>query len=221
MCVNKCNVQLSADCWPWISTFILYATMHHHVVHPSHVFKDPKTNPPQEKKGCKNRVVAVVASCFFFFCIVNINIKTKFREPISLGLEAISLTLFASKIHPGRRVASCGELSKMIFSGQLLGTSPGVKCLAGWSWKNSKNNSEMSQGITRRIIHQPELKFVWGSRTELPFPMRSDDVAIVGPDEYVKHDMYCLVLSNLLAASPRVPLQIKVFVVRYSGTLSL
>lgn len=100
MCVNKCNVQLSAGCWPWISTFILYATMHHHVLHPSHVFKDPKTNPPQEKKGCKNRVVAVVASCFFFFRIVNINIKTKFREAISLGLEAISL-LFASKIPPG------------------------------------------------------------------------------------------------------------------------
>lgn len=184
------------------------------------MFSKTLTNPPQEKRLQKSGHCSR-CKLFLFFCIVNINIKTKFREPISFGLEAISLTLFASKIHPGRRVASCGELSKMIFSGQLLGTSPGVKCLAGWSWKNSKNNSEMSQGITRRIIHQPELKFVWGSRTELPFPMRSDNVAIVGPDEYDKHDMYCLVLSDLLADSPRVPLQAKVFVVRYSGTLSL
>lgn len=218
MFVNKCNVQLSAGCWPWISTFILYATMHHLFLHPSHVFKDPHKPSSRKKRLQKSGRCKLF---LFFFRIVNINIKTKFREPISFGLEAISLTLFASKIHPGRRVASCGELSKMIFSGQLLGTSPGVKCLAGWSWKNSKNNSEMSQGITRRIIHQPELKFVWGSRTELPFPMRSDNVTIVGPDEYVKHDSYCLVLSHLLAASPRVPLQIKVFVVRYSGTLSL
>lgn len=181
-------------------------------------FQRPSQTLLKKKKAAK---IGSMQAVSFFFPHSKHHIKTKFREPISFGLEAISLTLFASKIHPGRRVASCGELSKMIFSGQLLGTSPGVKCLAGWSWKNSKNNSEMSQGITRRIIHQPELKFVWGSRTELPFPMRSDNVTIVGPDEYVKHDSYCLVLSHLLAASPRVPLQIKVFVVRYSGTLSL
>lgn len=94
---------------------------------PSFMFSKTQTNPPQEKRLQKSGHCKL----FLFFRIVNINIKTKFREPISLGLEAISLTLFASKIHPGRRVASCGELSKMIFSGQLLGTSPGVKCLAG------------------------------------------------------------------------------------------
>lgn len=183
------------------------------------MFSSTLTNPPQEKRLQKSGRCKL----FLFVRIVNINIKTKFREPISLGLEAISLTLLPLK--------STRSQSRFVWrafkndsSGQLLGTSPGGKCLAGWSWKNSKNNSEMSQGsqgITRRIIHQLELKFVWGSRTELAFPMRSDDVAIVGPDEYVKHDMYCLVLSDLLAASPRVPLQVKVFVVRYSGTLSL
>ena len=130
--VNKCNVQLSAGCWPWISTFILYAIMHHHGVHPS-CFQRPKQTL-LKKKGYKNRVIA---SCFFFFRIVNINIKTRFCEPISLGLEAISLTLLPLK--------STRSQSRFVWrafkndsSGQLLGTSPGVKCLAGWSWKNSK-----------------------------------------------------------------------------------
>ena len=131
------QMQCTSKCWLLAMNQYFHPLCHYaSPCSPSFMFSKTLTNPPQEKKGCKNRVIA---SCFFFFFrIVNINIKTKFREPISLGLEAISLTLFASKIHPGRRVASCGELSKMIFSGQLLGTSPGVKCLAGWSWKNSK-----------------------------------------------------------------------------------
>lgn len=60
---------------------------------PSFMFSKTQTNPPQEKRLQKSGHCKL----FLFFRIVNINIKTKFREPISLGLEAISLTLLPLK----------------------------------------------------------------------------------------------------------------------------